>query len=74
MRVEMLKLRAGPGVLSKPGDVIVVSREEGAALLAGRYARLVAGEKQSPPEIETASVTAPETAVKRGPGRPRVVR
>lgn len=52
-QVKLNTLMAGPTSSGSPGDVIEVSDEQAAALLAGKYATLV----------ETAAVEAPEKAV-----------
>lgn len=70
MKVKLNSLYCSPRGVFHPGAVIDVSDEEGAQLIAGRYATaFVASEASKPaepaPVIETAAVAAPENAAAR---------
>ena len=66
MRVKMRTLMAGPSGVVKPGDVIQVSSEYGAELIAGRFAIAVDAWEC----VETMSEQPAETAMRKR-GRPR---
>lgn len=70
MKVKLLTLYTGAKGRHNPGAVISVSDDEGKQLVRGGYAF----EVKDASEIETTSMSAPETAVapaQRKRGRPR---
>jgi hypothetical protein len=70
-KVRFITIDAGPGGVRHPGQVVDVSDEEAAALIAGKHAVYVEA-----PARETTAVRQPETAtppasVPRTPRGPR---
>lgn len=58
-RIRMKTLAAGPGVLRTPGEVYVVSAEEGEMLVGGGYATLM---PKIPSQAEIVQAPAAEQA------------
>ncbi len=68
MRVLMKTTAAGPGGVRLSGVIVEVSAEEGAALIAGRFAERLGGER------ETATAEPPENAMMSAAKRRKVGR
>lgn len=71
MRIKMITTAAGPDFSAKPGEVLTVSNERGAAWVALGYAIAMDPPAPEPapaaPVIETAAMEAPEKAVQPEP-------
>ena len=76
MKIKLATIYASPRITAQPGQVIEVSAEEGAQLVAGRFGFEVAEKVRPvaveiPDAIETTDTAAPENAAVRISSRGR---